>query len=66
MSHAEQPTEGDTMPRKKSVAKTPNKTRFVLSLPNNMSAKEVIEKGNAVGLKLTDKYIYSIRSKSSK
>lgn len=52
------------MPRKKTEAKTPNKTRFVLALPTSMSAKEVIEKGNAVGLKLTDKYIYSIRSKS--
>jgi len=52
------------MPRKKTEAKTPNKTRFVLGLPTSMSAKEVIEKGKAAGLKLTDKYIYSIRSKS--
>jgi hypothetical protein len=52
------------MPKKKNAPKTPNKTRFVLALPNDMPAADVIAKGKAAGLTLTDKYIYSIRSKA--
>jgi hypothetical protein len=52
------------MPRKKNAPKTPNKTRFVLGLPDSLAAAEVIARGKAVGLTLTDKYIYSIRSKA--
>lgn len=45
-------------------AKSINKTAFVLELPADMSAKEVIDKGKAAGIKLTDRYVYSIRSKA--
>jgi hypothetical protein len=51
---------------KKNSAETKsiNKTAFVLELPADMSAKEVIDKGKAAGIKLTDRYVYSIRSKA--
>jgi hypothetical protein len=62
------------MPKKKSStsakknaadnSKSINKTAFVLELPADMSAKEVIDKGKAAGIKLTDRYVYSIRSKA--
>ena len=53
------------MPKKTSApSKTPSKTAFVLSLPATMSAKDVLSKGKALGLKLTEAYIYSIRSKA--
>jgi hypothetical protein len=61
------------MPKKKSStsmkngaesSKVTNKTAFVLGLPASMSAKEVIDKGKAAGIKLTDRYVYSIRSKA--
>jgi hypothetical protein len=53
------------MPKKSSApGKTPSKTAFVLSLPSSMSAKDVLSKGKAAGLKLTEAYIYSIRSKA--
>lgn len=48
---------------KKATSKT-SKTAFVLSLPLDMPAKDVIAKGKAQGLKLTEAYIYSIRSKA--
>jgi hypothetical protein len=46
------------------TAKTPSKTAFVLSLPMTAPAKDVIAKGKASGLKLSEAYIYSIRSKA--
>jgi hypothetical protein len=61
------------MPKKKTSSsarknsaenKSINKTAFVLELPADMSAKEVIDKGKAAGIKLTDRYVYSIRSKA--
>lgn len=59
------------MPKKKTSKKSAaessksiNKTAFVLELPADMSAKEVIDKGKAAGIKLTDRYVYSIRSKA--
>jgi len=61
------------MPKKKtatsakktsSESKSINKTAFVLELPADMSAKEVIEKGKEAGIRLTDRYVYSIRSKA--
>jgi hypothetical protein len=59
------------MPKKKTSKKSAaessksiNKTAFVLELPPDMSAKEVIDKGKAAGIKLTDRYVYSIRSKA--
>jgi hypothetical protein len=56
-----------TSTSKKSTAensKSINKTAFVLELPADMSAKDVIDKGKAAGIKLTDRYVYSIRSKA--
>jgi hypothetical protein len=48
---------------KTATAKT-SKTAFVLSLPMTSPAKDVISKGRAAGLKLSEAYIYSIRSKA--
>ena len=44
---------------------TKSKAAFVRSLPRTMSAKEVIAKAKAAGLKLSPAYIYVIRSKTS-
>jgi hypothetical protein len=52
------------MPKKSTSSKTPSKTAFVLSLPPTMPAKDVLSKAKASGLKLTEAYIYSIRSKA--
>jgi hypothetical protein len=49
------------MPKTK---KPQSKTAFVLSLPPTLSAKEVLAKGKAAGLKLSEKYVYVIRSKA--
>jgi hypothetical protein len=49
------------MPKKK---KPQNKTAFVLSLSPTMPAKEVLAKARAAGLKLSEKYVYVIRSKA--
>jgi hypothetical protein len=61
------------MPKKNSApamkngpksTKVTNKTAFVLGFPPSASAKEVISKGKAAGITLTDRYVYSIRSKA--
>jgi hypothetical protein len=55
------------MPKKKSaptMTKVTNKTAFVLGFPASTSAKDVISKGKAAGITLTDRYVYSIRSKA--
>jgi hypothetical protein len=55
------------MAKKKSaptMTKVTNKTAFVLGFPANASAKDVISKGKAAGITLTDRYVYSIRSKA--
>jgi hypothetical protein len=39
----------------------PSKTSFVLALPQSMSAQDVVAKGKAAGLTLTDKGVYAIR-----
>jgi hypothetical protein len=49
---------------KTTTAKAPSKTAFVLSLPMTAPAKDVISKGKTAGLKLSEAYIYSIRSKA--
>lgn len=49
------------MPNRK---KAQSKTAFVLSLPPTMSAKDVLSKAKAAGLKLSEKYVYVIRSKA--
>jgi hypothetical protein len=56
------------MPRKNmtsgSHAKPPSKTGFVLGLAKDMPASEVVAKAKAAGIKLTDRYVYVIRSKA--
>jgi hypothetical protein len=48
------------MPRGK---RTVNKSAFVRNLPLSMSAAEVVAKGKAEGIALSDKYVYNIRAK---
>lgn len=54
------------MPRKKSPTgkRTVNKSAFVRSQPTTMSAREVVEKGAAQGIGLSEKYVYNIRAKA--
>ena len=42
--------------------KPQTKTAFVLSHPKDMPAKEIVAKGKAAGVKLTDAFVYAIRS----
>ena len=46
-------------PRKRTRSK---KVAFVLSLPADLPAKEVVAKAKEAGVKLRDKYVYVIRS----
>lgn len=41
-----------------------NKTAFVLDLGNDMSAADVIARAKKAGFKITDRYVYSVRSKA--
>lgn len=43
-------------------AKVRNKTAFVNSLPESLSAKEVVDRAKKVGLTISDKYVYVVRS----
>lgn len=54
------------MPKKKSPTgkRTVNKSAFVRSQPTSMSAREVVQKGAAQGITLSDKYVYNIRAKA--
>jgi len=58
------------MPRKtaaKSTApKKQTKTAYVMSLPRTLSAKEVVAKGKAAGISLSDAHVYAIRSDAKK
>jgi hypothetical protein len=47
--------------RKPKQAKTGSKTAYVLTLPG-LSAREVVRRAQAVGMVLTDKYVYKVRS----
>jgi hypothetical protein len=51
------------MPRSKRKGST-TKRAFVLSLPADMPAKEVVERAAQAGIKLKDTYIYVVRSNS--
>jgi hypothetical protein len=54
---------------KSSAAKTPkktNKSAYVRSLPPSMSAKDVVNKAKEAGIKLTEAYVYTIRSSSKR
>lgn len=52
------------MPKTKS--KSPNKSAFVRSLPESMSAKDVVSKAKAANMVLTENYVYTIRSAAKK
>jgi hypothetical protein len=51
--------------KSKAVGKAQvNKTQFVLDLPRELSAKDVVVKAKESGLKLSEAYVYKIRSAS--
>lgn len=62
----ELPCSSPSMPKKKASPKNstpaPSKTAFVLGLPHDMPASEVVSKGQEAGISLTDQYVYTIRS----
>jgi len=44
------------------MAKKPSKTAFVRALPHTVSAKDVVAKAKAAGFKISEAYVYTIRS----
>ena len=50
------------MAAKKTPASKNTKTAYVLALPADMPAKEVVEKAKAEGIELTEGHVYNIRS----
>lgn len=50
----------------KTPKKAQSKAAFVRSLPAAMPAAEVVAKGKAAGIGLTDSYVYTRRTKSSR
>jgi hypothetical protein len=50
--------------RKRASGGGGSKTQFVLGLPRDLSAKEVVTKAKEKGLKLSEAYVYKIRSSS--
>jgi hypothetical protein len=57
---------GAAKAKKSTAAKSPygTKTAFVMGLPREMSAREVVAKGKAQGIKLSEAHVYKIRSTS--
>ena len=52
------------MPKTAKTAKKISKAGFVRSLPANTPAKEVVAKGKAAGIALSEAYVYNVRSTS--
>jgi hypothetical protein len=53
----------DPMAAKKKTTKPyGNKTKFVMGLPRELSAKEVVEKAKQQGITITEAHVYKIRS----
>ena len=48
--------------KKKIVQEYGSKTRFVMGLRHDMSAKEVVTRGKAKGIVLSESHVYKIRS----
>jgi hypothetical protein len=49
--------------KKKTAAKTyGNKTKFVLGLPRDLSAKQVVDEAKKQGITITEAHVYKIRS----
>jgi hypothetical protein len=54
---------GEPMAAKKKTTKPyGNKTKFVMSLPRELSAKQVVEKAKQQGITITEAHVYKIRS----
>src|SRR5690349_8119622 len=54
---------GDPMAAKKKTTKPyGNKTKFVMGLPRDLSAKQVVEKAKQQGITITEAHVYKIRS----
>ena len=56
------------MPTKEKLSPTANgqtKTAFVLGLPADVSAKEVVAKAKEAGVKLREWYVYAVRRKAN-
>ncbi|MGH7269784.1 MAG: hypothetical protein ACREJ3_05075 [Polyangiaceae bacterium] len=47
---------------KSAVKKPPTKTSYVLGFAHSTPAKEVVAKGKAAGITLTDKFVWAVRS----
>ncbi len=66
------PSKAAKAAKKRAAPKTPRKARksakadFVMSMPVTMPAKKVIEAAANRGLKLSDKYVYTVRSKAKR
>jgi hypothetical protein len=43
-----------------------SKSAFIRSLPSNVPAKEVVKQAKAIGMKLTESYIYNVRGAAKK
>jgi len=54
------------MTKKKTPAEFGAKAAFVRAAPKTLSAKQVVEAAKAKGMILTDSYVYTVRSGSSK
>jgi hypothetical protein len=48
--------------KKKTTKPYGNKTKFVLGLPRDMTAKQVVEKAKQQGITITEAHVYKIRS----
>ncbi len=64
--HGKTPTIQEEPPMPKKAKPTPkkpqSKTKFILAQPKKMLAKDVVAKGRATGLTLTEKYVWQVRS----
>lgn len=54
------------MPSKPTSKKPQTKTAYVLGFPHSVPAKDVVVKGKAAGVALTDKLVWAIRSDAKK
>lgn len=55
-----------TTPKAKRQPRAGSKTAFVLGQPLDLPAKEIVARGKAQGIALTEAYIYGIRSRSAR
>ena len=55
-----------TTAQEKPAKTRKNKTAFVKSLPEDMPAKEVVDRAKKLGITISDKYVYVVRSNARK